>query len=358
MHALMFRRAGLEVVQVEADAAPTGASVRNFGLVWVSGRRSGAEFEAAVLARRLWEELAADIPSIGFRPDGSLTVALSATERKVMEDFAAHPDAGERGTTFLEPAEMRSLNPAVRGAVAGGLWCRRDGVVEPRLALGAIRHYLSGLGGYEFVPGRRIVEATTGVAVDHLGDRWEADLIVAATGAWHDGLFGAHLSAAPVRRVRLQMLQTEPLDEVLTTSLADADSMRYYPAYDVTDLGLLPAPSDIATQHHLQLLLVQRADGSLTIGDTHAYDLPFAFDLDEAPSLDLLDRAAAILGRPVPPVARRWEGIYSQCTDPEGLWYRAEVQPGVWVVTGPGGRGMTCSPAIATESLTALGVAS
>jgi glycine/D-amino acid oxidase-like deaminating enzyme len=45
-------------------------------------------------------------------------------------------------------------------------------------------------------------------------------------------------------------------------------------------------------------------------------------------------------------------GVYSE-VDADGpvaghaLYYRAEVEPGVVLVTGPGGRGMTCSPAIA-----------
>ena len=32
------------------------------------------------------------------------------------------------------------------------------------------------------------------------------------------------------------------------------------------------------------------------------------------------------------------------------LYHRAEVEPGVILVTGPGGRGMTFSPAIAEET--------
>jgi len=32
------------------------------------------------------------------------------------------------------------------------------------------------------------------------------------------------------------------------------------------------------------------------------------------------------------------------------LYHRSEVDPGVVLVTGPGGRGMTCSPAIAEET--------
>ena len=54
-------------------------------------------------------------------------------------------------------------------------------------------------------------------------------------------------------------------------------------------------------------------------------------------------------------MARRWEGVYAQCTDGD-VCAREEVAPGVWMVTGPGGRGMTCSPAIAADTLTAAGV--
>ena len=54
--------------------------------------------------------------------------------------------------------------------------------------------------------------------------------------------------------------------------------------------------------------------------------------------------------RPLPPVARRWAGVYSQVTEPGALYLRAPVATGVEVVTGPGGRGMTLAPAIAAES--------
>ena len=39
----------------------------------------------------------------------------------------------------------------------------------------------------------------------------------------------------------------------------------------------------------MQLLCVQRLHGGLTIGDTHEYDEPFAFDVDEAPYAYLTD---------------------------------------------------------------------
>jgi glycine/D-amino acid oxidase-like deaminating enzyme len=45
--------------------------------------------------------------------------------------------------------------------------------------------------------------------------------------------------------------------------------------------------------------------------------------------------------------------MYSQVTD-DALYRRVTTDDGVIVVTGAGGRGMTCSPAIAEETVAAL----
>jgi glycine/D-amino acid oxidase-like deaminating enzyme len=152
------------------------------------------------------------------------------------------------------------------------------------------------------------------------------------------------------------MLETAPLPgTALSTSVADADTLRYYPAYEAATLDELGPQAPVAAAHHLQLLLVQRPDGGLTIGDTHAYDEPFDFALSEDPMVELLERAERILGLEVPPVRRRWEGVYAQCVDGT-VCLREPIDDAVWLVTGPGGRGMTCAPAIAADTLAAVGV--
>jgi FAD dependent oxidoreductase TIGR03364 len=357
-HALELAEAGFVVDHLEAEAGPTGASVRNFGLVWVSGRRSGTELNVARRARRRWEEVGAAVPGIGFRPLTSLTVATDTAARDVMQAFARHPDAATRSITFLAPDDVRACNPAVRGDIEGALHCTEDAVVEPRLALGALRAHLQATHGddYRFHSRCRVVSAEPRALVDTTGRRWEGELAVLATGAAYDHLPGREALAARLRRVRLQMLQTAPFTTELTTSLADSDSLRYYPAYESAPLAELGEQTPLAAAHHLQLLLVQRPDGGLTIGDTHAYGEPFDFALSEEPSDELLRRAGRILGAELPPVQRRWEGTYAQCVDGD-VCLREEIEPGVFLVTGPGGRGMTCAPAIATDTLRAAGVA-
>ena len=119
----------------------------------------------------------------------------------------------------------------------------------------------------------------------------------------------ACLARDGVRRVRLQMMQTAPMAERLTTAVADGDSLRYYPAYDLPGRSLLPPQAPAAARARAQLLMVQRADGGLTIGDTHEYDEPFAFDVDSDAYDHLQARAEALLGAPIPrdpaPLGRR-----------------------------------------------------
>jgi FAD dependent oxidoreductase TIGR03364 len=355
MHAFQARQHGHQVVHLEREAGSRGATVRNFGLVWVSGRAAGPELELALRARELWAELGSLVPAAGFRAHGSLTLATTQAEADLLGAAVALPDAGRREFRLLDPAEVRALNPAVRGNVLCGLYCARDAIVEPRQVPAAIRDYLiagGAGGGYTWLPAHEAVAIGEGAVLDHTGAWHRGDLVLLCTGAAHTGVAGPHLASftsPPVRRVRLQMLQTEPFGGVLTTSIADGDTLRYYPAYDLTGRAALGSQPPAAAAAAAQLLVAQRLDGSLTIGDTHAYDEPFAFDVDEAAYQHLLRKAEHLLGEPLPTVRRRWAGVYSQVTGTD-LYHRSRPAPGVELVTGPGGRGMTLAPAIAEQT--------
>ncbi|MFD7976007.1 TIGR03364 family FAD-dependent oxidoreductase [Streptomyces sp. NPDC059071] len=364
MHAWQAVERGHEVVHIEREAEARGASLRNFGQIWVSGRAGGAELDTALRARELWEGIGARVPGLGFRAIGSLTPVRGELELAVAEAAVARADAAARGYKLLTPDEARAVNPALRGTFDAALWCERDAAVEPRTAQLALREALLASGRYTFLPGREVREVVDAgergrAAVrDDRGEVHSGDAVVLCTGAWLSGLVREVAGEIPVRRVRLQMMQTDPLGEPLTTSVADADSFRYYPAYASEALDALnagQAQDPTAAAHKMQLLMVQRLDGGLTIGDTHEYEHPFAFDTLEDPYEHLTRVVESLLGRPLPRVRRRWAGVYAQCTDTTRVVHRQQVRDGVWLVTGPGGRGMTCSPAIAETTANELG---
>jgi len=358
MHAFFARQRGFDVVHLERNASPRGASVRNFGLIWVSGRAPGAELALALRARSLWEEIATVVEAVGFRAAGSLTLATEEAELALMEQACEREDASLRQWELLDGPSARSMCPAISEQVIGALFCRSDAVVEPRSAVHAIRSYLAGQPGYQWLPGREAVELAPAAVRDDWGEWHAGERVFLCPGAGATGLVRRHAgrsAAERARPVRLQMLETAPFGRVVGTALADGDSMRYYPAFDLPGRALLPPQPGVARTHRAQLLLVQRLDGSLTIGDTHCYDEPFGFDLDEEVYAYLLAKAALLLRGPLPAVRRRWAGVYLEMAPPaSSLYWREELLPGVEVVTGAGGRGMTCAPAIAEESLDGL----
>jgi FAD dependent oxidoreductase TIGR03364 len=353
MHALLALEAGHEVVHIERDSRPLSASIRNFGLVWVSGRAAGPELDLALRARELWEEIGSRA-AIGFRSQGSLTIAQSEVEFEVMKAAAQMADAGARGFRILDREQVQALEPILQGNFLGALQCNQDAAVEPSLLLGGLRDYLATHERYTWVPNFEVVDFYHDESGNHVTDiegrKISGDLMVICPGSAHGGFLGDFLEGAPLRKVHLQMGATVPVVAKLGHSIADADSMRYYPAFKDLALNTLAPQPEVAAQYKMQLLLVPRLDQSFTIGDTHEYIEPFSHEILEEPYDHLQGVISSIFGAPAPKIARRWSGNYSQLTG-DGIYLRRELAPGAVVVTGGGGRGNTLSPAIAEETI-------
>ena len=353
MHAVLAAQKGFEVIHLERDMKPQSASVRNFGLIWVSGRLAGAELDLALRARELWGEIGGKA-AIGFRANGSLTIAQNADEYTVMQEAAAMADADRRGFRVLDRNQTIAFEPQLAGKYVGALQCTTDAAVEPALLLGGLRDYLATFSNYTWVPEFEAVDFYHDENGNHITDiagrKFSGDYLAICAGAAHKGFIEEYLEEAPLRKVRLQMAATAPLGADLGHSLADADSLRYYPAFKDLSLDRLGPQSTIAAEYKMQLLLVQRLDGSMTIGDTHEYAEPFTHEILEAPYDHLRNVMTNIFGREVPRIERRWDGVYSQSSSSE-IYIRREIAPGAEIVTGGGGRGNTLSPAIAEETV-------
>jgi len=353
MHAYLALQAGHQVIQCEKDPQAQSASVRNFGLVWVSGRAKGAELELALRSRELWEKIGNTVGTIGFRANGSLTIAADQVELQIIGEASEMADAKARGFELLTAEETKKLEPLLAGNYLGALRCTKDAAIEPNLLFNGLRSYLLENPNYEWLPNFEVTNLSSTETGHHLrdimGKKISGDLLVICAGAYHNGFLSEHMHGAPVRRVRLQMAATEPIAAKLGHSVADGDSMRYYPAFRELPIKNLPPQSALASELRMQLLLAPRLDGSFTIGDTHEYVEPFGHELPEAPYEHLQRVVTSIFGAPGPKIARRWDGIYSESTGP-AIYFRKDIEAGVTVVTGGGGRGNTLAPAIAEET--------
>ncbi len=77
----------------------------------------------------------------------------------------------------------------------------------------ALRAHLLASGWYRWLPGREATAVEPRAVRDHTGEWHRGDLVVVCSGAAYTGIAGPHLAAypaPPLRRVRLQMMQTRP----------------------------------------------------------------------------------------------------------------------------------------------------
>jgi FAD dependent oxidoreductase TIGR03364 len=342
---------GHVVVHLEREQEPRGASVRNFGLIWICGRDGGRELELALAGRAGWQVLGRRNPAIGFRTVGCLLIASHWNELDVIAAACERDDARERGFRLLGRDEVERIDGRLAG-VAGALQSPLDAVVEPAAALAALRSLAAASGRYSFLPDRTVL-GVDGGAHDHRGDRHDGDLVVLCPGDAIELLPAEVVERTAVKRRNLQMLETTAPTPPLRTALADGDALRYYPAFDLPGRANLPPPDPIVEQFALQLLIAPRLDGRLTIGDTHVDDHPGAFGSSEDADEHLLARARGLLGDPGLQVRRRWTGSYLRRTDGRDCVLIEQTPGGVLVVAAAGGMGMTAAPVIAAEALEA-----
>jgi FAD dependent oxidoreductase TIGR03364 len=356
MHSYFALKQGYQVTLIERDPRPLSASVRNFGMIAVGGRAAGTELSHALRARELWGEIAAEHSELTFRPSGSVVVALNDNHLEVMHEIANYPDASQRGWQVLDQQSAREVNPGLRGSIAGGLYCSQDAVVEPNLVLDQLRQVLFGNPLFTFLAGQEVVavgQQASEVSVTlRNGTQLTGDYAIVVPGANHSDLFAQELAKQPLRRVFLQMARLENPGFELTTSIASFDSLRFYPGYQGAPLERLEPVRPLVQEMVMQLLLQQRIDGTLTMGDTHIYDEPFPHEMREDCYELLRDDVEDIIGVR-PKVLTRWQGIYSQNTSGE-VCIRVRPDSRIHLVTGPGGRGNTLSPVIAEQTIREL----
>ena len=100
-------------------------------------------------------------------------------------------------------------------------------------------------------------------------------------------------------------------------------------------------------RHGIHVLVSQNAAGELTLGDSHEFgDRVDPFDKVEIDEL-ILGYLGTFLEAPDFKIATRWHGVYAR--HPDRTAVVLEPAPGVTVITGLGGAGMTLSFGLAEQ---------
>jgi len=357
-HAYAAAKRGLRVVVFERSLRASGASVRNFGLIWPIGQPHGTMHHVAIRSRAIWLEVLRDA-RLPYRPEGSFHLAYREDEAAVAREFSELAPALGYECEWLDAAAVLERSSAVRPeGLVGALWSPVELTVDPRLTLASLPAYLRERFGVEFRFGCA-VQIIDLPLIEAGRERWMADQTIVCSGDDFESLFPDVYGQSGLTRVKLQMLRTAPQPDGwrLGPALAAGLTFRFYPSFQIcSTLGTLK--QRIAQQMpeydrwDIHGLVSQTAQGELTLGDSHEYGVCIdIFNKEEIDSL-ILRYIRGFLNAPEMRIAQRWLGVYAK--HPEKPYLSLEPAPGVRIVTSPGGAGMTLSFGIAAQTLEAM----
>lgn len=359
-HAWSAVARGHRVRVFERSPRASGASIRNFGMVWPIGQPAGERHSIALVSRDRW--LAAGREAgVWVNPCGSIHLAHRADEWEVLREFARSGPADGYDCRLLAPAEVAAATPAAnpRGLL-GGLWSPTELCVNPPAAVRRLPAWLHAAHGVGFDFSTTITAAEPGAVRAADGRAWRCDRAIVCGGADFETLFPEVFAAAGLRRCKLQMLATHPPAGGwrIGPHLAGGLTLRHYENFAVCpSLGPLRARIAAETpeldRHGIHVMASQDDAGRLILGDSHEYDEAIEpFDKEEIDGL-ILRELRRIVAFPDWTIAERWHGVYAK--HPAAPVLAAEPLPEVHVRTATGGSGMTMAFGLAERDWEAWG---
>jgi FAD dependent oxidoreductase TIGR03364 len=317
-HALAAARRGKRVAVVERDARANGASIRNFGFVTVTGQQAGACWQRAMRSRDVWAEIV-DGAGIAVEHVGLLVVARRPEARDVLEAFA-ETEMG-RECRFLSEDEVAEKVPAARGEKVAALWSPHELRVESRTAIPKLAAWLEAAHGVTFFYSTLVKEVAMPTVRTTRGTL-SADSAVVCAGHDFLTLFPERIAAYGLTTCKLQMLRVAPADpdfRLGAAVMSDLGLVRYLGYAELPQAEALKrrlaSEQPEALDNGVHLIVVQSADGSMVVGDSHHYGEtldPFAEEGVDRLIMDEFDRVLAVPGRTV---TERWVGTYASASD-------------------------------------------
>ena len=344
---------GLKTIVFERNPRAIGASVRNFGLLWPVGQPAGNLLDRAMRSREIWLDIAAE-SNIQVKQNGSLQLAYHDDEVAVLNEFLKNADSAGYQVKWLTPNEVAAHSPAVKtDGLKAGLWSATECTVSPRQAIPQLAAYLEKELDVVFHFGSAVTHVDSGMLSDFY-DIWQAERIFICSGSDFETLYPRIFRESGITKCKLQMLRTSPQPDnwQLGPSLCAGLTMLHYSSFahlaslqPVRDRYDRQNP-DLA-RYGVHVLVSQNHSGEIILGDSHEYGWdvsPFDSEAINRLILDYLDTFAHF---PDAAIAETWHGIYPKL--PGKTDFVTEAEPGVWIVNGLSGAGMTMSFGLAHE---------
>jgi len=347
---------GYQVTVFERKERAIGASIRNFGMIWPIGQATGPMFERAMLSRSIWKTICVEA-GIWHNEVGSMHLAYQDDELQVIQEYA-EVNHQCRDCSMLSPAQAIEKSPAANfNGLKGALWSGEEMIVEAREAVGQIAQYLVDKFGLKFY-WNTAISSITYPTVTAGKQSWRADEIFVCSGADFETLYPDLFKETQITKCKLQMMRlvTQPDAWRIGPSLCGGLSMIHYPGFQ--SAASLPALRKRYEGQYadylkwgIHVMASQNGNGELTIGDSHEYGLvhdPFDKAFINQLIIEYLQTFANFKDWNL---LQSWHGIYPKMTN-GATELIVDVEPGVTVINGLGGNGMTLSFGLCEQIIT------
>jgi FAD dependent oxidoreductase TIGR03364 len=350
---------GFKVKVFERNHKAVGASVRNFGMIWPIGQPSGKLYERALQSKRIWKQVCTEA-NIWHNECGSIHLAHSADEWQVLQELQ-ECYGHERAFTLLHKDQVEECCPAAQpNALEGGLYSQDEMLVDARNAIEQLPLYLSEKYRIQFFWGKCVTYISNGTAYIGNEEMHEADLIFICSGTDFETLYPEVFLQLPLTKCKLQMmrLQQQPEGWQIGPALCGGLSLIHYKSFAVAS-----SLQKLQQRYHTEMsgytdwgihvMVAQNERGELTIGDSHEYGNthdPFDKEVINKLIIDYLQKIARFKNWDV---KESWNGIYPKLTNGDTEIFLCP-EPGVYILNGFGGAGMTLSFGYAEEVINDL----
>jgi glycine/D-amino acid oxidase-like deaminating enzyme len=322
--AMQCARRGFKVLILDRGPIGGGTTAAGMGHIVVMDD-SEAQFALTSYSRRLWHEIAPQLPAQAeYDRCGTMWVAADDEEMAEAQRKVAYcVEHGVRAET-LAVDDLREAEPNLRSGLFGGLYVPDDAVVyPPSTALFFIEEARS-----------NGAEVKTGVGVQQLlqeggvrledGTQISAGLVVNAAGCWSPAL----VPGLPVRKRKGHLVVTD----------------RYpgFARHQIVELGYLKSAHSVSSDS-IAFNVQPRKTGQMLIGSSRQYDSD-----DTAIDASILTRMLHRAMDYMPGLARRsairtWAGFRPATPDKLPLIGPHPEHPRIWLATGHEGLGITTS---------------
>jgi FAD dependent oxidoreductase TIGR03364 len=357
-HAYEASKRGLKVVVVEKNTRCVGASIRNFGFITVSGQSSRDTWRRAMYSRNVWHEITqkAGIPIIH---NGSWVVCNRSEAFDVAHAFLK-TEMGEGCELFssddfsvLPRLGIKNIDSLRLKQIAGLLYSPYEFRVESKEAIPQLASYLQTTIGVDFYWETEVLSIDDS-SVYTSNNQFDAQRIVVCPGAELTGIAKPYIEKHDLKLCTLQMLRIQVQEGFILPGsvMTDNSLARYLGWSELPEAKALKERIAIEMPEYVKegihLIVVQSADGSLVVGDSHRYgssENVFASDKIEQLIIELMYRVLSITEHTV---IERWTGVYPVSNAFDALIEK--VSPTMRVVIVSSGTGASTAFGLAKDN--------